>query len=195
MRKHILYARVDGDPWQSRLVQYRKDLFACHDAWRAYAKEMNADEIPGSLSGLIFHDRKKVPQGWLRPKRNGWTRPKKGHADEAVIDALPKEPSRWDALRGAYICTLSYETPSGGWGSGAIGGLFFGPVIGWVEDLFLVVLPDAKAAADDHLAEHPDHKITNGCETWTLPEGLTRISEAEHDLIVAQYKVAQERAA
>lgn len=194
MRNHTLYVRADSEPWISRLKKYRDELHACHDAWLGFAAKHGADQIPGGLSGLIFSDRRKVPAGWKKPDRKGWTRPKQGHPDEAEIDALPKEPSRWAALEGACICTLCYEGSDCS-GSGAIGNLFWGPSIGWAGDTFLCILPDAKAAAADHLQKHPDHRITNGCETWTLPDGLTRISEAEHDLIVAQFKVAHERAA
>lgn len=110
------------------------------------------------------------------------------------MKALPKEPSAWDALRGAAIFDLAYESDDGH-GSGAIGGFFWGPHIGWTAKEFFVVIPDAAEAAKEHLAAHPNHHITNGADKWILPEGLLRITKAEMELAYAQDRVRQEREA
>lgn len=147
------------------------------------------------LGGLLFEGC-DAPQGWTKPARkHRWSKPKPGHPDEAIMAALPRKPRSRDVF-GDTICeNLNYEGPEGEWGGGCIGWFFDGPYVGWAGDTYFAVIPDAKKAADDHLAKHPGHKITSGADTWTLPKGLIHISEAEQDLIVAEYKVAQERAA
>lgn len=192
MNDYEMYVRIDGEPFLSRAHKYRDDLNACRAVWRAFAQEKGAVSIPGGLSGLIFSG--VAPDGWKKPNRKGWSRPVKGHPDEAIIDALPKEPRSYDVFGDTLCFDLNYKGQNGDCGYGGIGGFFFGPRIGWAGDTFFAVIPNAKKAADEHLARHPDHVITSGADKWTLPSGLTKISKAEADLIVAQYTVEQERA-
>lgn len=192
MSQYRMYVRIVGEPFLSRVKDYRAKMDKCVAAWREFANERGAASIPGGLSGLNFSG--KAPDGWTKPQRkHGWSRPKDGHPDAAIMAALPQKPSSYDALGDAIIDDLRHEGPNGSWGVGAIGHLFEGPIIGWAGDTYFAVIPDAKKAADDHLAAHPNHKITNGADKWTLPPGLVHISEAEHDLIVAEYKVAREQ--
>ncbi len=192
MSDHEMYVRIDGEPFLANARKYRDDQEACRVAWRAFAQAKGAVAISGGLTGLIFSG--KAPDGWKKPNRKGWSRPVRGHPDEATINALPKEPRSYDVFGKTLCFDLNYKGADGSWGCGGIGGFFFGPRIGWAGDTFFAVIPDAKKAADDHLAEHPDHVITSGADKWTLPNGLTRISKAEADLIVAQYTVEQQRA-
>jgi hypothetical protein len=193
MSEYEIYILIEGEPFLSNARKYRDEQEACHKAWRAFAQAKNAVAIAGGLSGLIFSG--KAPDGWKKPNRKGWSRPVKGHPDEMVMDALPKEPRSYDVFGKVLCFDLNYRGPNGDRGFGHIGGFFFGPRMGWAGETFFAVIPDAKKAADDHLSKHPDHIITSGADKWVLPDGLIRISKAEADLIVAQYTVEREHAA
>jgi len=194
MSNYAVFVRIDGEPFLSAARHYRDERLRVREAWQALAREFGADD-PGGMQGLIFHSRHAVPKGWSKPDRKGFSKPKKGSEDETRLRNMPRLPRSHDVFGGGVILyDLSYSGTDC-WGSGAIGGFFFGPSIGWCGETFFACLPDAAAAAADHLREHPDHKITNGADAWKLPEGLTRVTKAAMDLAMAQHAVAQEREA
>src|SRR5690606_5224594 len=97
----------------------------------------------------------------------------------------------FDVFGDAVLHSVSYEY-DGAHGSGAIG-YQWEPYIMWVGEDCYARIPDAKAAADNHgYRDKPGFRITNGADTWTLPVGLERISEARLDLIIAQHNLAIE---
>lgn len=192
--KHEMYVKIVGEPFLSKARAYRDDLQACADKWRSFMDEMGASGVPHCLGGLNFDG--AAPKGWTKPTRkNGFSRPKDGHPDNERIAALPKRPRTYEVFGDSIINDLSYKGQNGDRGSGGILFYWDGPWVGWAGDTFMACIPDAKAASDAHLAEHPDHEITSGADKWVLPQGLEQISRAEHDLIIAQYKVEQERKA
>lgn len=185
---------IEGEPFLSRVRKYREEQRAAKIAWSEFALARGASRYhPGSI-GLCFDG--KQPEGWTKPKgKNGFSAPKaKDHPDIVAMKALPGFPKATEIFGDAVVYDLSYSSPGGGWGTGAIGWFFNGPRIGWAGDTHFAWIPDARRAVREHLAIHPDDKITNGADKWSLPPGLREVSEAEIDLIVATFKVAQERA-
>jgi hypothetical protein len=85
----------------------------------------------------------------------------------------------------------------GGWGNSAAGdswSFFFNPIqMTWFGETFVICGPNTTRQIAKIREEHPDAVITEG-EWPPLPEGLREITEAEHDLLRAQWKVEQERA-
>ena len=118
-----MYVRIAGEPFLSRVRKYRDAMIACAAAWRTFAQAKGAISVPGGLTGLIFSG--KAPDGWKRLNRKGWSQPAKGHPDEAVIHALPKEPSRYAVFGDALCFDLNYQGPGEERGCGGIGNFFF----------------------------------------------------------------------
>lgn len=190
-----MYVRIDGEPFLSRVIAYRAEMKRVHEVVWKFAKARGAIGVPGGIWGLQF-ERGNVPDGWKAPDRKGYSKPKKGHPDIEALAALPRLPKSRDVFGDTLIYDLRHEGPEkDSWGVGCIGWFFEGPYIGWAGDIFFAVVPDAAKAAAEHLAQYPGSKITNGADTWKLPPGLTEISKAQHDLIVATYEVEQERKA
>lgn len=189
-----MYVRIDGEPFLSRVIAYRAESKRVSNVVWAFAKERGATEVSGGFA--MKFPRGKVPDGWLKSDRKGWTRPKKNHPDVAAIAALPRLPRSRDVFGDTLIYDLRHEGPEkDSWGVGCIGWFFEGPYLGWAGDTYFAAVPDAAKAAAEHLAQYPGSRITNGADAWKLPPGLTEISKAEHDLIVATYEVEQERKA
>jgi hypothetical protein len=194
MADHLIYVKITGEPFLSRARAYREACFACHEAWEAFRKEKGADGIPGGYSGGLLFNRSS-PDGWTKPKgKLGFSYPKRGHEDAARISALPSRPRTFDVFGDTVIHRISYETARGS-GSGVIS-YQWEPYILWVGDEFYARIPDAKSAANEHpYRDEPGFRITNGASTWTLPEGLERVSEARVDLAIALHNLALEEAA
>lgn len=191
MSEHLIYVRVTGEPFLSRAEAYNAECLKCHEAWEAFKSEKGADGIPGSYSGGLLFNR-VAPDGWTKPKgKYGFSYPKRGHADNERIAALPTRPRTHDVFGDALLHHISYEYEDCT-GSGSIGHQWE-PHIFWVGDACFARIPDAKAAADNHYyKDKPGFRITNGAGTWSLPDGLERISEARLDLIIAQHNLAVE---
>ncbi|MGU3469386.1 hypothetical protein ACLBXO_31635 [Methylobacterium sp. C33D] len=56
-------------------------------------------------------------------------------------------------------------------------------------------MPDPAQAARDILAQYPDAHVVGPAADWTMPEGLIRITTAEYELVLAQHRAFEERAA
>ena len=194
MARNVAYVRIDGEPFLSRAKEYRAKRYAALEAWSAFAKEMGANSIPGGLRGLNFS--RKAPDGWTKPTgRDGYSKPKKGHPDVARIDALRAEhpmPSGTDVFGDAICWNLNWKGERG-YGGGLIG-LMFEAQIGWAGDTFYCLIPDAEAAVRQHREQYPEHTIEEPAASWRVPDGLTRLTEAEYDLAFAQAAVDEERA-
>lgn len=194
MAQDALCVLIEGEPFLSRVIAHRAETFRVTDAALAFGRAYGASNVPESLHGLYFTGGKKPPAGWTKPDRKGWSKPKKGSPDAEKMAALPRPPRSRDVFGDAVIEQLSYKYEHGQ-GFSMIGGFFFGPRIGWFGDTFYAWIPDPRRAVARLLKEHPDATITNGADTWSVPDGLREVSEAEIDLLVATYKVEQERAA
>lgn len=190
---------IEGEPFLSSAREFKEKSMAAREAWAAFAEERGARsfiEAPWSnrLVALCFPSGKQ-PEGWTVPKgANRESRPKAKSADKAAFDALPSGPDPKAVFGDAITFSLCYEGP-GCRGSIGIGGFFPQASIGWLGETIIAVIPHAKRAADLYLARNPDRTITNGCDTWQMPDGLREISEAEYKLMAAQHRVAEERAA
>lgn len=191
--KFNMYVRIEGEPFLSKAIAYRDEMHRVRKAIWEFARARSASEVPGSLTGLIFKGGKMPPEGWTKPDRKGFSKPKKDHPDIAAMKALPRLPKTFDVFGDTLIYDLKHEGPDGSWGFGAIGWFFDGPHIGWADDTFIATIPNAKAAAAEYLANHPNEKITNGADQWTLPAGLVEMTKAEVDLLYAQHAVEQEK--
>lgn len=191
--RHATYVVIEGEPFLSRARKWIAETKAYQEAWSAFAESRGATGWTMGGGALCFA-KGKPPLGWTKPMgRHDAAHPKKGHPDLEAMKSLPNRPSTWPVFGDAVLYDLSYKGP-GTNGSGLIGTFYFGPVIGWAGETIIGGIPDARAAAADHLAAHPDHIITNGADQWEIPQGLRRISEAERDLIFAQHQVSLERA-
>lgn len=193
MSEHLIYVRITGEPFLSRANAYQEAAQICHEAWDAFRIEKGADGIPGSYSGGLLFNR-NAPEGWTKPKgKHGYSFPKRGHADVERIEALPKRPRTHEVFGDAVLHIVSYETDEST-GSGTVS-YQWEPYILWVGDDCYARIPDAKSAADNHYyRDKLGFRVTNGADTWTLPEGLERISEARLDLAIAQHNLAIEEA-
>jgi len=198
-RDPIMYVLIDGDPFLSRVRAYRERRISVYRAVKALLDEVGADSISVGFGALKFPPG-KTPPGFKKPNGRGFAAPRKDNAEMlAKLAALPRPPSGRDVIKdGDVPFQLSYadkDSPESNYGSGSIGFFWDGAKIGWVGDQYFAVIPDPAAAAARHLLDHPNHVITNGCDTWAVPTGLTRVSEARIDLLVAQEKVRAEEAA
>lgn len=192
VHEHSIYVIIEGDPWLTRAKEYHAAASAMKRAWWSFAKLKGAQGVSYG-NALCFHG--QAPTGWTKPKgKHEFSYPKKGSQDAPAFAALPRPPCKSKFFESEVLFDIAYQGPKHS-GSGGIGHFFFGPDIGWAGDVYWAIIPDAAAAAKAHLEENPDDTITNGADKWVLPEGLRRVSEAEIDLIVAQYKVAQQRKA
>ncbi|MGX7706333.1 hypothetical protein [Methylobacterium sp. Gmos1] len=196
---HETFVRIEGEPFLSRAQAYRDALFAWHAVWSEYAKSIGADAIGGGLHSFSFK-KGQPPAGWTKPTGSErMSHPKKGHPDEAVIDCLRRDhprPKSADVFGAAVVLNLSWKRADGSSGSHGLGGMgtvLNGPWVGWAGDAFLGHIPDAAAAVRAHLTEHPNDIIAEPAGSWKMPSGLTPITEAEYELILAQHKVAEER--
>ena len=183
---------IEGEPFLSRALAYREHKLAVAKEWWEFARKYGGNP-PSSCSGISLYFNGTPPQGWTKQTSRGWSSPKKGTPayDEAM--KLPRLRSSWEIFGDDVISNLSYEGPDCS-GGGGIGFFFFGVPIGWIGDTVVARIPHAARAAQEHLDDHPDHKITNGADTWQLPEGLREITEAQKDLMFAQARVDAEAA-
>jgi hypothetical protein len=106
--------------------------------------------------------------------------------------ALPRQPLSREVFGKSVLYGLAYRGP-GVRGSRAIGMPFFGPPMVRAGKIWIAEIPHAGRAAAAHLALHPDHRIMDGADGWTVPEGLVEISRAERDLVLAEHRLRAER--
>lgn len=190
MKKYELFALVEGDPFLSRVKRYRKEKEDSQQAWYDFGKKIGAKHW---VVGVGFAFEGRVPSGWNAAQgRHKISTPKKKSVIFENFNALPKQPMPYDHFKNDFIYDVSYEGDSEK-GSFGIGNFWLGPQVCWAGEKFFLVIPDARQAAHDHLSIHPNHKIKNGSDTWELPAGLKKITEAEADLIVAQYRVDKQK--
>lgn len=185
--------RIDDEPFLSRASAYFDELEAAMAAWRSFALKVGATSLSNPLGALGFDG--PAPKGWIAKTRNGRSRPKKGSTDEAEMEALPGHPSSEAVFGDAVLYNLSYDMPCGGYGSGSIGYMFYGPAISRADGVIVARIPHAGRAAAAHLARHPDHTIRYGAAEWKVPEGLVEITEAEMKFIFAKAELDREKAA
>lgn len=187
---------IEGEPFLSRVKKYREDRLHAEDKWSEFARSHGATGYNVGVRGLYFSSR-KIPDGWSKPKnRNGFSTPHKTNTDVIeFLSTLPKKPSAYDVFGDAFLYDLSYEGPNNSWGIGAIGFFFDGPRIGWAGETYFAYIPDVTGAVAEHMKQYPDHTITNGADKWVMPDGLRVASEAEINLVVAQFQVAEEKKA
>lgn len=185
--------RIEGEPFRSRAMVYFAELDAAAAAWRTFALKVGATSVSDPLGALGFDG--PPPAGWIAKTRNGRSRPKNGTAAAAEMAALPRHPSSRSVFADSVIYDLSYDMPCGGYGSGGIGLVFFGPPIARADGVMVARIPHAGRAAAQHLACHPEHTIRYGAADWKIPEGLVEISEAEMRFLFAKAELDREKAA
>lgn len=196
--RNVVIVKIVGEPWLSRAQEYRAQSIAFRKSYRDFALTVGADGAPNGfpgarLPGLIF-DKGKPPKDWTKPTRSGFSAPKKGSPAAEAFAALPVKPSAAFIFGDRVEGNLSYDMPCGGWGSGSIGMMIETVSVGWIGDVFVARMPHAGRAAAEHLARHPDHSIRDGAADWQLPDGVVEISQADLDLLDAQYRVSLQKA-
>jgi hypothetical protein len=190
MMHEAMTVRIDGEPFLSRARDYRAQYDVVRRAWIEFGEKIGGRPST-RYSGGLFFDR-KPPEGWAKRDRKGWSYPKQRSAAAVELAALPKLPSARTVFGDAIVESYHYKSPNGE-GAGAIGFFFDGVRLGWAGDTFTAVIPDPRAAARNILRDDPDAIICRPVLDWTLAPGLTEITEAERQLIFAQYRVAAER--
>jgi len=199
---HDTYIKITGEPFLSRAREYRERRDVWMRAWLDYAKRKGAESFAENGRELGFKPGKQ-PEGWTKPRgKHGYSHPKKRHRDEAEMASMRRA---WPKLKvsdvygDAVLRNFSWEDPAGKTVAGyAIGGfdlVINGPWVGWAGDTFLGHIPDPEAAVRAHREEHPGDRILEPAASWTLPAGLERITQAEYELVYAQWKVEEERRA
>lgn len=165
---------------------------ACRIAYSDFAQEYGAKQYYHNSKKLYGLSLRKAPDGWTKPKKNGETYPKRGHADCDKIKNLPELPDQCDAIfniTGVPLC-ISYE------GDGTSGSTCIGSPLnecGFLyiqrHNLYAFWTPDVKK----YLEDYSQYKITNGADKWEMKiDGVTPISQAKWDLLVAECKVKDE---
>lgn len=197
--QHETFVRIVGEPYLSRAKAYKAAQTAAEEAWSKFSVDRNASHYSGhrTLESLTFVNPKTRPAGWGQPSRRGRSFPNQtstaGRAELELIRALPQKPTPWDVFPESEI---PYQLNHRGPGKGDSGGGCFTnrpePNVLWVGDDFYGLIGDVYSAAKEMKEKDPEVTIEDGAETWAIPAGLTRISEARFDLAVATYKVAQE---
>jgi hypothetical protein len=216
-----IFLLVEGGPVLALCQEWRASYNVALEAGRAFCRSMGSeggytDYQHKKLSGLYLTN--PVPPGWIKVKgkrgQPDWMRPdtrnrdkeKKalGLAAQAALDALPgtlpTDPIR-EAIGMPGSIEYEYDQTNGERGRGymSCGGMtfIFNPVqVAWAGDAIVIYAPDIAATVASLKAEHQWRKnvtIIQG-DGWEPPEGVRRISEAEWDLIQAQWKVAREKA-
>lgn len=199
----VQWVLIEGEPYLSRAVAFREEKARVTKTVNAFLKEVGAEAISHSFTLLRFPGWKQ-PEGFKAPDKHGMCAPRK--ENKHMIDrlaALPRPPVGWSVIpydEIPYQLTYADKDDPGRHGAGMIGppGAFWdGADIGWAGDTYFARIPDWKAAAAAYKLGHPndvfpDHNGMNP-ETFEIPAGLRKVSEAEIDLIVATEKVRIER--
>jgi hypothetical protein len=197
-----LYLIVEAEPFLSICREWKHRHDTARAATFAFAEKHGSNgvfpDFYGDVIGITVQ--RSVPPGWSvkkarRVAQHHRLMPAKGQAGDAVraeIAALPKHPRHAeiaDAI--GHPCNISYKCENGRWGSGVMGDDWEPVSIGWAGDTFIIKAPNADRYVAQQLAEYPNCTITLG--HWTVPDGLTRITKAEKELLYAQAAVDQER--
>lgn len=199
MSEHETYVRIDGEPFLGRAKAYREEVAAWRQAWGAFAKSKGGTGYCQTGRSLAFSTGKQ-PEGWTKPDRQGLSHPKAKHPDLADFERMRAQhprPSTREVFGDSVCFNAEYETDKGkgSFGLGGFGMIINGPHVGWAGDTFLGCIPDAEAFVRHYAELYPEKRIIGPAATWTLPAGLTRLTDAEYALIFAEYKVSEERAA
>ena len=191
---HTVIVAIEGEPFLSRAVAYRRDWTSACEAWNRFAATKGAEGAPEIGGGLNFGKR-KAPAGWTRAKGpDGYSRPKPGSPDAEAMASLPSIPSPRDVFAGAIIEEVRYQGDDVS-GMTSVCRDWRGATIGWTTDAYVAVIPDASAAARQVLETNPGVRITNGADLWTLPSGLRQITKARMEFMFAKFMVEHEEAA
>lgn len=203
MGESVTYVRIVGEPFLSRALEYRGRREAWYRAWWEFAKSKGASGFGSTGNDLSFVGR-EAPRGWTKPKGDSrFSHPKSGHQDVADFARMQREhkPPACRDVFGEDICySVSWRSADGSEGSHGIADLdnlslvFEGAWVGWAGAVFIAKIPDAEAERQRYARSYPDRAFTGPAATWVMPSGLVRISEAEKDLIIAEHRVASERA-
>lgn len=187
MANDIMTVRIDGEPFLSRAQKHKEAFYLAGKAWLDFAKERGGIPSNNFGCGLYFED--KPPEGWTKRDRKGWSSPKKTHADWKTIRDLPRPLDAGEIFEPEVPSILNYRTPDGE--GSCIIGPYWRPVLGWFGDRFYCHLGDPAAARD--------RRVEQGCVVeepvagWVLPEGLTRLSDAEYQFELAAFNLEEEK--
>ena len=159
------------------------------------------------LGTLVFYPVSSLPLGWKRIDGRGgkpdYMVPHDRARDPAVkaagiaarnaMEALPKPINQHEIadLIGAPR-SIHWKSDGLAYGFRRVGVSFFNVVqVTYFGDTFVLIAPDTRKDVSNLLAEHPGGVIESG--EWNPPAGLKIITQAQHDLMLAQWKVALER--
>ncbi|GAB6842407.1 hypothetical protein HNR00_003615 [Methylorubrum rhodinum] len=203
MSESITYVRIVGEPFLSRAREYRERQTARRRAIWEYAQSKGATGFSTAGTDLCFKGR-SPPKNWTKPKgEHGFSHPKVGTPEAGELQRLRSihpQPVYRDVYGDGLCEEISWEASDGSSGTWGIADgsnltlVFEGAWLGWAGDTFFGLIPDAEAERHRYATKHPERTVVGPAATWTLPEGLVRITKAEMDLIVAEHRVAEERA-
>lgn len=206
MNEDQMYVVVNHGPLLDKVKEYRKTYTEAHEVISEWSRSVGAcsyTTYPGvGVVGCRFHDKPTKPSEWTSQRSNGMRRPKKNSDTLKEMEALPVIPSSYQYLRDTFVFDIEYESKEGipddeqVSGSYAIvGRRMLEPSITWAGDNFFIIVPDMKKVLAEHVRSYPDTVITNGANTWVMPEGIEKVSQAYVEFIFAKHKLDKENAA
>jgi hypothetical protein len=205
---------IEGEPWLGMAKAWKESYVASQRAALEFCRSMGAkhgvqNHEDDGLGGVGIPESGIIPPGWRRIRRTrgavdymvpqhkprGEAQKEAAAAAKAAFDAVPRPNSLREIAKALGLPGgVSWETPAGSMGSSGFSDLRFlmKPMnVLFMGETYAFFVPDTEPQIAKIRAEHPDATITG---EWTIPPGLKRISDAQWDLLVAQWKVAREKA-
>jgi len=201
---------VEGEPYLAACKAWKESYERSVEAARKFVEALgatggysNRDTL--ALSGVNAVN--PLPAGWKRvPGKRGMPdymiphekardpeQREAGIAARKAMDALPKANDQDDIAQLIGAPRSVHWKSHGkaeGWRSVAVS--FFHTIqVTYFGDTFVLLAPDTRRVIAELMAQHEGVVIEGG--EWTPPAGLRIITEAEHDLMLAQWKVSLER--
>jgi hypothetical protein len=196
-----MLASVDSGPILQGCRAWRARYDAAHDAARAFAKSLGSQGYFGGLKDQVVAllPSREVPEGWRvvrgAGRRKDMMVPRKGKPGQAAREALASLPQFPDPYELAQLVgpplSLEYWNDRGEAGTVLIGNPMHPVQLCWSHDRMVLVLPDVAASVAE--LRKSGWMVRGG--DWALPDGLSPMTEAEWELLVAQHRVEDERAA
>lgn len=200
-----LHLLVERGPILEKCQEWRRCYIAAMDAAADFARKHGAKGFFPGLDGgvLALIAVEPTPPGWRvlgKRAQRGERRmvPRKDRSGDEIraeIEALPRKLSEAELSKHiGHPEVLRWRSADGQrHGTSSMSGRRLSPVdLFWTaNDDFVLLAPDTQAWIDSLMEEEPGAVVEHG--SWTIPDGLRVITEAEYHLLNAQANVDAER--
>jgi hypothetical protein len=203
MNSFNCYVRLDGPDFIARATAYRAASNEAMRRYRDFSASVGAEgfqgPLPGALPRFFMFAEGAAPKGWVKSARATrkrpatWTPPEGSDAEVALL-SLPASPDEAAVFPG-YPAHIRWTDAQTQYGRRFIGSAFHPFSLGWGAQeppVFFARIPDVERSLEDFWRDHPKATIEEPAG-FTWPEGLTRLTDAEYRLIIAQAEVDEER--